>query len=261
LLFCFFATRERVQHKVEKTPFFTQVRHLVRNDQWLVLCAVCVIGTIGYVVRGSVAAYYAKYYVGGDELMISRFLGTGVSAAILAMVASTWITKRYCKIAMFRWTQVAVAGISVVLYLAVKPGDVLPAFILYFMVSFVVDLHAPVFWSAIAEAIDYGESKTGLRVSGLAWGGISFCQKAGMAVAGAIVAQLLTYFGYVANQPQTAVSLGGIALMLSVIPGAFHLVMGLLMFKYRITDEFYVELKGGRAFERTPAPVGGGAKV
>lgn len=244
-LFCFVTTTERLHHKVEKTPFLTQCGHLWRNDQWRVLCGVCIIGTIGYVVRGAVAAYYAKYYIGGDETMIARFLGTGVMAAILAMVASTWITKKFCKVQMFRWTQLAVGVISVVLYFAAPPGGVVPAFVLFFVLSFVVDLHAPVFWSAIAEAIDYGEKKTGLRVSGLAWGGISFCQKAGMGIAGALVGWLLTYYDYVADVPQSAFTLTGIALMLSIIPGAFHFVMGLLMFRYRITDEFYHAMMRG----------------
>ena len=238
-LFCFFTTTERLQHEVEKKPLGRQAALLFRNDQWLVLCGVCVIGTIGYVIRGAVAAYYAKYYLGGDAVVLSRFLATGVVAAILAMVASTWITKRYCKIAMFRWTQLAVGVISAVMFFAVKPGDMLLAFTLYFLLSFVVDLHAPVFWSAIAEAIDYGENKLGERVSGLAWGGISFCQKAGMGLGGAVVGWLLTYYDYVPDQVQSDFTLTGLALMLTVIPGVFHFAMGLLMFRYRITDGYY----------------------
>ncbi|HEY0946808.1 MAG TPA: glycoside-pentoside-hexuronide (GPH):cation symporter, partial [Opitutaceae bacterium] len=202
-LFCFFTTTERLQHVAEKKPLLQQAALLFRNDQWFVLCGVCVIGTIGYVIRGAVAAYYAKYYLGGDAVILSRFLATGVVAAILAMVASTWITKRWCKIQMFRWSQLAVGALSVVLFFAVKPGDTLLAFVLYFLLSFVVDLHAPVFWSAIAEAIDYGENKLGERVSGLAWGGISFCQKAGMGLGGAVVGWLLTYYSYVPDQVQS----------------------------------------------------------
>jgi GPH family glycoside/pentoside/hexuronide:cation symporter len=213
---------------------------------------VCVIGTIGYVIRGAVAAYYAKYYLGGDAKLLSWFLSTGVVAAILAMVASTWITKRYCKISMFRWTQLAVGVISVVLFFAVKPGDVMLAFALYFLLSFVVDLHAPVFWSAIAEAIDYGENKLGERVSGLAWGGISFCQKVGMGIGGAIVGWLLTYYDYVPNEVQSEFTLTGIALMLSVIPGFFHFAMGLLMFRYRITDPFYRDMMSGWSTRKQP---------
>jgi glycoside/pentoside/hexuronide:cation symporter, GPH family len=241
-LFCFFTTTERLQHEVEKKPLGEQIRLLFRNDQWLILCGVCVVGTIGYVIRGAVAAYYAKYYLSGDAVILSRFLATGVVAAILAMVASTWITKRYCKVAMFRWTQLAVGVISAVMFFAVKPGDIYLAFALYFLLSFVVDLHAPVFWSAIAEAIDYGHSKFGQRVTGLAWGGISFCQKAGMGLGGAVVGWLLTYYDYVPDKPQAAHTLQGIALMLTVIPGVFHVGMGLLMFRYRITDTFYRDM-------------------
>ncbi|OIJ42714.1 MFS transporter [Massilia timonae] len=241
--FCFFTTTERVVHRVEKQPLMEQVRVLLKNDQWLILCAVCVTGTIGYVIRGSVAIYYAKYYLHGDTATVSAFLSTGVAAAILAMVVSTWTTKFYCKVKLFRNSQIMVAVLSLMLYFMVQPGDMALAFALYFLLSLVVDLHAPVFWSAIAETIDYGQVKTGKRVSGFAFGGISVCQKAGMAIAGGMVGVLLDVFQYQPNQAQSALALQGIALMLSVIPGFFHFLMGLLMFKYRISDDYYSSVK------------------
>jgi GPH family glycoside/pentoside/hexuronide:cation symporter len=238
-LFCFFTTTERVKHTIDHKPLGRQLALLFKNDQWLVLAAVCVVGTIGYVIRGSVALYYAKYFLQGGSQLQASFITMGVVANILAMVASTWITKKFCKIQLFRWTQVLVAVLSAILYFFVQPGGVVPAFILFFLINFVVDLHAPVFWSAISEAVDYGEVHTGKRVAGMAFGGISFCQKMGMSIAGGAVGWLLTYFNYVADQPQSAYTLNGIALLLSVIPGAFHLGMGLLMFRYRITDRYY----------------------
>ncbi len=243
LLFCFATTRERVEHPVETRPFKQQLALLLRNDQWLILCAVCLTGTLGYVIRNSVAAYYATYYLNADAKMLSAFLTTGVTAAILAMIASTWLTKYVCKVQLFRWSQVAVALLSIAMYLVVGPGDVLVAFIFYFLISFIVDLHAPVFWSAIAEAVDYGHVKTGQRVSGLSFGGISFFQKAGMGLAGFVVGILLSGFGYQAGAEQSDLALQGIALMLTVISGGFHLIMGLLMFKFKITDDFYNRLK------------------
>jgi GPH family glycoside/pentoside/hexuronide:cation symporter len=242
-LFCFFTTKERVQHQIKRQPLLEQIKVLVRNDQWLILCGVCITGTVGYVLRGSVAIYYAKYYLHADAAVISAFLSTGVAAAILSMVASTWITKFYCKIKLFRWTQIGVGVISAAIYFLVKPGDVALAFVLYFLLSFVVDLHAPVFWSAIAETIDYGVLKTGKRVSGFAFGGISVCQKAGMGIAGIVVGKLLAYFAYVPNVEQTGFALHGIVLMMTLIPGFFHTVMGLLMFKYRINDGYYAQVK------------------
>jgi glycoside/pentoside/hexuronide:cation symporter, GPH family len=245
-LFCFFTTTERIKHNDDRRPVIEQLKLLLKNDQWVILAAVCLVGTIGYVIRGSVAAYYAKYYLHGSATLMSLFLSTGVAAAILAMVASTWITKRYCKIKLFRQSQIIVAILGVMIFFLVKQNDVVLAFILYFLLSFVVDLHAPVFWSAIAEAVDYGEVKLGGRVAGLAFGGISFFQKAGMGIAGAMVGLLLTYYKYVPDKPQTAFALTGIALMLSIIPGFFHLLMGLLMYRYRITDQYYNSIKQSR---------------
>lgn len=280
-LFCFFTTTERVKHQVDHKPLSLQLRLLFKNDQWVVLAAVCVIATIGYVIRGSVAAYYAKYYlygnlpaqpgplsqflithsflghwsgaITGDAVLLSNFLTTGVVASILAMVVSTWTTKRFCKVQLFRWSQIATAVFSAILYFAVKPGDVALAFVLYFLVCLVVDLQAPVFWSAIAEAVDYGQVKSGKRVAGMSFGGISFCQKMGMSLGGGGVGVLLTYYHYVPDQIQSAFTLTGIALSLSIIPGFFHLVTGFLMFKYRITDRFYHEMMRGQS---SPTPLG-----
>jgi GPH family glycoside/pentoside/hexuronide:cation symporter len=242
-LFCFFTTTERVVYKVARQPLSEQIAVLAQNDQWLYLAGACVTGTIGYVIRGSVAAYYAKYYLHGDTGVVSAFLSTGVAAAILAMVISTWVTKFYCKVKLFRYTQLVVAVLSVMIYFLVKPGDTMLAFVLYFALSLIVDLHAPVFWSAIAETIDYGQLKTGKRVSGFAFGGISIAQKIGMGIAGGMIGLLLTYFQYQPNQEQGPLALQGIALMLSVIPGFFHFLMGVLMFKYRISDEYYSTVK------------------
>jgi GPH family glycoside/pentoside/hexuronide:cation symporter len=245
LLFCFYTTHERVEHVVDKKPLGEQLRLLLKNDQWLVLCACCVLGTLGYAMRGGVAIYYAIHYLGGTEILASQFLGAGIIASIAAMVASTWITKKFCKVKLFRWSQIAVGVISLLMFVTVSPGDIWLAFVLYILLSFVVDLHAPVFWSAIAEAVDYGNVNNGKRVSGIPFGCISFCQKTGAGLAGFITGVLLTYFGYQAGETQTAFAVTGIALMLTVIPGAFHALLGFVMFRYKITDKYYIEMQRG----------------
>jgi len=242
-IFCFYTTKERVEHVVDKKPLLEQFKLLLQNGQWTLLFGVCFTGTVGYVIRGSVAIFYAKYFLGGDASVQSTFMATGVIAAILAMPTSTFITKRYCKVKLFKYTQLAVGAISLVMYFVVKPGDMVLAYVLYFILSFVVDLHAPVFWSAIAEAVDYGHAESGKRVSGLSFGGISFAQKAGMGIAGASVGYLLDFFGYIPDGVQSQTALVGLALMLTIIPGVFHVIMGMLMFRYKITDAYYETIK------------------
>jgi len=257
--FCFFTTRERVVHKTERRPLGQQLGLLFRNSQWLLLAGACVIGTIGYIVRGSVALYYAKYFldapaalkalavtVGGVRYalhssaeVLAAFVTVGIVGNILSMVASTWLTKVFCKIQVFRWSQFVTVGLSVAMYFLVGPTDIWLAFILFFLINFIVDLQGPVFWSAISEAVDYGQVRHGKRVAGLAFGGISFCQKMGMSLGAGLVGALLGFYHYQPDVVQSAFTLGGIALMLTVIPAVFHLGMGLLMYGYFITDKYY----------------------
>lgn len=239
LLFCFFTTKERVQHVVDKTRLWDQFKLLLRNDQWLILAAVCVIGTIGYVARTGAAPYYAKYYLGGDGKIQSIFLYASALSPIAAMVASTWLTKYLCKIQLFRWSQILTVLLSLAMFFVVKPGDVVMGCVFFYVIFFVVDLHAPIFWSIISESIDYGVSKTGKRVSGLAYGGISFFQKVGGGIATAIVGFLLTYCNYVPNQVQSDNTLQMIAVTTAVVPAFFSLLMGGIMFWYKITDKYY----------------------
>ena len=250
-IFCFVTTKERIEHIVEKTPYLQQLKYLIKNGQWMLLLGSCLSGTTGYVIRASVAIYYAKYYLGGDEVVQSTFMGTGVAAAILAMPASTLITKRFCKVKLFWMSQYGVGILSILMFLLIKPQpeSMMFAYVMYFILSFVVDIHAPIFWTAIAEAVDHGQAETGVRVSGLAFGGISFAQKAGMGVAGAVVGLLLSGFGYVApteeilNPVQSETALLGLSLMLTIIPGVFHVINGMLIMRYKITDKYYETIK------------------
>ncbi|MCA9734262.1 MFS transporter [candidate division KSB1 bacterium] len=244
--FCYFTTKERVVHENVHHPFGQQFKLLIRNKQWLIIAFVCITGTMGYVLRGQVALYYAQYFLGGSAKMQAAFVTTGIIGNILSMVASTWITKKISKIQLFRWSQLITFVLSVLMYMLVKPEDVTTAFVFYFLINFIVDLQAPVFWSLISESLDYGQVKSGERVYGLGFGGISFAQKMGMSLAGAMGGMLLVYFKYMkpvegVAQIQSDFTVNGLSLMLTIIPGIFHLIMGLLMFKYFITDEYYNE--------------------
>jgi len=240
-IFCFFTTTERVVHKSDRKPMGQQLGLLFRNSQWMILAGVCLIGTIGYVIRGSVGLYYAKYFLGGDAKMQAAFITTGIVGNILSMVASTWITKYYCKIQLFRWSQILTFLLSVAMFLAVQPSDVAAAFVFFFLINFIVDLQGPVFWSIISEAVDHGQVQTGKRVAGMAFGGISWCQKMGISLAAGMVGWMLTYYQYKPDVIQSDFTLRGIAMLLTVIPGVFHLIVAFLMFGYFITDKYYNE--------------------
>lgn len=145
-----------------------QFRLLIKNDQWLILGAVIAIIMFGGIIRNSVAAYYAKYYLSGGDALISPFLTSGVIASVLAMIACTWLTRLYDKIKIFRYTQLLAFVVGGAMYF-VQPNSIVLAFTFYIVVTFLTDIQLPIYWASIAESVDYGEMKTGQRVF---WPGI-----------------------------------------------------------------------------------------
>lgn len=250
--FCFFTTKERVQHKTVHMPVREQATLLFGNSQWQLLFWACVIGTTGYIIRGSLGLYYAKYYLGGDGWLQSVFVSIGIAGNILSMIVSTWLTKYFNKLQVFRWSQISTFILCVAMYLLVGRKDVALALAMYFLINLVVDLQGPIFWSAISEAVDYGQVKDGKRVAGLAFGGISFGQKVGMGVGAGVTALLLMIFQYQPDIVQSPYTLNGISLSLTVISGVFQLAMGLLMYGYFITDKYYNENIREKVTQETP---------
>lgn len=54
----------------------------------------------------------------------------------------------------------------------------------------------------MSDVDDYGDWKYGKRLTGISFAGNLFMLKMGTAVAGAIVARILSLTGYIANKPQ-----------------------------------------------------------
>ena len=77
----------------------------------------------------------------------------------------------------------------------------------------------------MADVDDYGEWKTGKRITGISFSGNIFFLKLGLAIAGAMVGFLLSWYGYDAGaKAQSADAINGIVLLFTVIPGIGYLI-------------------------------------
>ena len=92
----------------------------------------------------------------------------------------------------------------------------------------------PLLWTMIADTADYGEWKSGRRATGLYFSAAVFAQKAGWGIGAALVGVILSLFNYVANEVQTAASITGIKLLVSVIPGVLYMSCAAFMYFYNI---------------------------
>jgi GPH family glycoside/pentoside/hexuronide:cation symporter len=92
-------------------------------------------------------------------------------------------------------------------------------------------------WAMLPDTVEYSQWKLGVRREGILFGTFFLFQQLGSAVALFLQGMGLHLAGYVANAEQSARSLAGIRLLMSLIPLAFVLAGIVLISFYSITSE------------------------
>ena len=257
LLFITFATtKERVQPPKEQTSEFKKdLRDLFTNKPWLLIAGATVFQLTYIVMRGSSIAYYFKYYVGEQQLNLfgnsialsqetftSSFLLIGSIATIIGVVLTKWISKKLDKKNTYAGFLIASAVLNAAFYL-VRPQDVLFIYALNVFVSFFFGPVSVLQWAMYTDTADYSEWKNHRRATAILMAASLFALKLGLALGGTFVGWILAYYGFVANQTQTAEAMTGIVLLLSVFPAIFGIAGGLLMLPYPLTNKKMVEIE------------------
>ncbi|STV78535.1 GPH family transporter [Klebsiella michiganensis] len=82
--------------------------------------------------------------------------GCGLPAVSLGALISKWLTDRYNKLAVFRWSLYLSALMAVAMYFIVGIGDLYLAILFYFLCCAVSEINSPILWASIAEVGFYG---------------------------------------------------------------------------------------------------------
>ena len=240
MLFCAFNVKERVISTRPAEPFRRQVKGLLQNDQWQIISLAMVVLFVGFLVNGSVAIMYGKEFAGAtDGYGIALFMSMGSVGGILGPLLSTWLTRHYCKVKVFKYSMYGSAVMSLLAWWLVGANSFWSATLFYLLCSVVSQINTPILWSSITEASDYGVCKTGIDASGLAIGMISFCQKFGMGIAGPITGYLLAWVGYTSVGVQSASAIAGLSWIMLLVPALFYLLTGAIMHFYVINNAYY----------------------
>ena len=87
----------------------------------------------------------------------------------------------------------------------------------------------------IADVADFSEWKNNRRATAIIFSAMIFGLKVGLSIGGAIGAALLAKYGYVAEMAdQTADTVSGIKMSISIYPGIIFLIAAALMVAYEI---------------------------
>jgi sugar (glycoside-pentoside-hexuronide) transporter len=224
-LFCFATVRERVRPAVQTNDELkNDLKDVWKNDQWvrillLTLCNVCP----GF-IRMAATMYYVTWVMGQSTHFATLFISLGVVGMMLGSVLAKVLTDRWCKLKVFFWTNIVLAIFSTAFYFF-DPKATVTIVVLYFLLNILHQIPSPLHWSLMADVDDYGEWKTGKRITGISFSGNIFFLKLGLAIAGAMVGFLLSWYGYDAGaKAQSADAINGIVLLFTVIPGVGYLI-------------------------------------
>lgn len=240
-LLCFAGTKERVTPPAEqKLNFRTSMSSLWRNKPWRILClAACVLLT-GMVLRNTLAIYYVKYFLEREDL-ITVFITVGMIGNILGCACAQPLSKRVEKVKAYIGLQLIAALICVVSYFIPANQPEL-AMMMFFLWGFFLQMATPLLWAKMADVVDYGHWKTGLRITGLVYSSIVFFIKLGLALGGALAGWLLAAYGYQADTSQTENARLGILLCFTLYPAIGYALVALIMRWYPLDSSRVMEI-------------------
>ncbi|KHT30729.1 glycoside-pentoside-hexuronide (GPH):cation symporter [Pectobacterium carotovorum] len=224
-LFCFATVQERIKPAIPTNDALkADLRDVWKNDQWprillLTLCNVCP----GF-IRMAATMYYVTWVMGKSASFASLFISLGVVGMMFGSALAKPLTDRFCKLKVFFWVNIVLAIFSSAFYFF-NPHLTSFILVMYFLLNVLHQIPSPLHWSLMADVDDYGEWKTGKRITGISFSGNLFFLKVGLAIAGAMVGFLLSYYGYDANAPQqNAEAMNGIIMLFTLIPGVGYLI-------------------------------------
>jgi len=235
-LLCFAGTRERVKPVSEQQGNVRDgLKALWQNDQWRVLSVAALFLLTGNVLKNTMAIYYVKYYLGQSD-SITLFITLGMFGSMAGCLLANPLAKKVCKIKAYIGLQLAAAAFCAASYF-VSADQLTLAFAMNIAWNFCFNAATPLLWAKMADTVDYGEWKTGVRTTGMVYSSIIFFIKMGLAIGGAMAGWLLAGYGYQADAEQTATAKEGILLAFSLFPAIGSVVVALVMRHYLLDNQ------------------------
>lgn len=228
-LIAFWNLREVNAVSTQSISLKESVKATRSNWPWVLIVLTNLFYWIGTTVRSSAMIYYFQYNIHAKALVS---VAGGLSAvAVVGMMLIPLFVKKTNKRAVLIGALVLAAVSN--LLLQIVGANQVAVVVLYCLGSIGTGVAAAMPFLMLADAVDFGEWKNGIRASGFLTAiGSAFCVKAGSGIGGFVPSKIMEYFGYVPNHIQSAHSLVGINFSFVWLPAILFLVAAIPMFFY-----------------------------
>ena len=197
LLFCYKGCQERFHtdaaKEAEAMPFAQRLKATLKNKYFIVLTLTMMAVALYQNVNGTVATYYAQYMLNNVEIMGVMQSFENIPKIIAIICLAPFIKKFGKRNLVLFGAVLCVLGQVVVLFAPQNMTMVMAAAVMRGIGE------APFYgciFTMLADVIEYGHWKTGIRVQALIFSAFTVGQKFGGGVAGWLVGQLMEASGF-----------------------------------------------------------------
>ncbi|BFM06039.1 MFS transporter [Halioxenophilus aromaticivorans] len=236
----FATTKERIRLEPHKASVRTDLGEMITNKSWLILIVAGICIVTGLIARFASIVFYLKYYMQDDGEVIfwifdrtALITSFGLIGQLIGALITPYLVRYFSKHHLVVVVNVFHAALLLANYLV--PAD---------QFWLIVGMHAlgiltfgitiTLLFSMYTDCAEYGEWKTGKRISGLIVSASMFSLKFGSALGAALPGFILAAFGFVANAEQTEQALVGIQFMFNGLPAILFFAGGVAMLFYGI---------------------------
>ncbi len=246
----FLNTRERVQNIAGQDQSLSvkeSLKAIKGNRPWMAVSLLGIVFFLMYIMKLSAGIYYMTYTLEKPEIV--SLVNTLSMVTVIGMLAVPFLSKRFSKKSLI----ITGIGINIIGQLIIYVGGHNVAMIILGTIVGGIGLGLPggLLFALMADTVDYGEWKSGIRAQGILVSAAGIGIKLGSGLGSAIPAWLLAAGGYVAKQKQTDSALQMITLNYIWLPIVFSVLSILIMvFIYKWDkphDEIVAELEARRA--------------
>lgn len=244
LTLCGVVTREALIHSSsgqgDTSSPLQAIAAIFKNPAFLLVFAGVIIFTGCYTTLNKTTVYFFQYDI-GDRSMARWALGAISLAGLIAPFFWAFVTHQTSK--RLTWILGCVlAAASLLVFYWLDPRSIAVITVLYFITGFGIQGFLMTFYAITADAIDYGQWLTGVRVEAIGFGLLSFANKTSLAIGGGMLGWFLGMAGYEAGQVQSADTLERIRQILVFLPSAGFLLSGAIIAFFPVSTQRHQDI-------------------
>jgi sugar (glycoside-pentoside-hexuronide) transporter len=207
-----------------------QLKTVVYNKYLLLLLVFILVYQLAQSTGSGAALFFFKYNLGKANLF-SLYSLIGFSVLMCGVLINPLLVKKVGKRNVGIISLIVLILSFIGFYL--NSTDVTMVFVFGALSYLGLGLMAPLPWSMVPDTIEYGHWKIGLRSEGTIYSAFIFVQLLATAIGAKLTGAILSAYGYVPNVEQSAASLQGILILVTIVPiiGAAIGIVVLLLYK------------------------------